>query len=60
MDTNNSAEAKAIRRIQEEKEGKVVEWITVIELGEPIDIEEIRKRLGKRGYKIQIPCDQSD
>lgn len=46
----SSAEARAIERLKEEKEGKSVEWITVIDRGQEINIEEVRKRLKKRGY----------
>lgn len=55
----NSAEARAIERLRNKDE--FTEWITVVEKGENINIEELKDWLAERGYstEIQLPGDQT-
>ncbi|MFM7575490.1 MAG: hypothetical protein ACKO5Q_00890, partial [Microcystaceae cyanobacterium] len=46
-------EALAISRLQDE--GHANQWTTLVESGEEIDLEESLAYLKKRGYKVQIP-----
>ncbi|KOP27289.1 hypothetical protein AMR41_05840 [Hapalosiphon sp. MRB220] len=55
----NSAEVKAIERIKTRENTVETEWITVSEAGRSINIDKINARLKKRGYSIQIPCEDS-
>lgn len=55
--TENSAEAKAVRRLEENFEE--TEWIPVLEAEQDINIDKINTRLKQRGYKIKIPCGDS-
>ncbi len=50
----NSAEAKAVKRLENTEE---IEWVTVLEPEQPINIDKINTRLKKRGYNIQILCE---
>ncbi|MDF5719036.1 MAG: hypothetical protein PUP91_00810 [Rhizonema sp. PD37] len=50
----NSAEAKAVTRLENTEE---IEWVTVLEPEQPINIDKINTRLKKRGYNIQILCE---
>jgi len=50
----DSAEAKAIRRIQAIENGEQVEWITTIHEGDLIDTEALDQWLTKRGHPIKI------
>jgi hypothetical protein len=47
----NSAESKALQRICAMDMGETVDWV-VIEPDESVDIEMVRERMQKRGYKI--------
>jgi hypothetical protein len=47
----SSAEAKALQRVSAIKMGETVDWV-VIEPNESVDIETVRERMQKRGYKI--------
>lgn len=47
----DSAEGKALSRINAIDNGQEIEWI-VVEPTEDIDIQTIRERAQKRGYKI--------
>ena len=53
----NSAEGKALQRIRNPIPED--EWITVVEIGEDIDMEVVRERIKKRGYKIQVSSKNS-
>ena len=47
----NSAEGKALQRVSAMKMGETVDWV-VIEPNESVNIERVRERLQKHGYKI--------
>jgi hypothetical protein len=47
----NSAEGKALQRVSPMEKGETVDWV-VIEPDESVDIEVVRERLQKRGYKV--------
>jgi hypothetical protein len=47
----NSAEGKALQRVSAMEQGETIDWV-VIEPDESIDIEVVRERLQKRGYKV--------
>jgi hypothetical protein len=47
----NSAEGKALQRVSAIAMGETVDWV-VIEPDESIDIETVRERMQKRGYKV--------
>ncbi len=51
----DSAEAKALRRIQDTDHSDLKQCKTLIEEGQEVDVEKGLERLKKRGYKIQIP-----
>lgn len=55
----NSAEARAIERLKNTNE--FTEWVTVIEEGKDINMEELKDWLAERGYStdIQLPSDQT-
>lgn len=46
-----SAEAKALQRISTMEQENNVDWV-IIELNESVDIETVRERIQKRGYKV--------
>jgi hypothetical protein len=46
-----SAEAKALQRISTMEQENNVDWV-VIEPSESVDIETVRERIQKRGYKV--------
>jgi hypothetical protein len=48
----NSAEGKALRRIDSLDPNDSTQWITVVKQGEDIDVEGALNRLRERGYKI--------
>lgn len=50
----NSAEGKALQRIQDTEPDDSSQWITHGEIGEKVDVEAINERLRQRGYKIQV------
>lgn len=47
----NFAEGKALQRVSPMEKGKTVDWV-VIEPDELFDIEVVRERIQKRGYKV--------
>jgi hypothetical protein len=47
----NSAEGKALQRVSAMEMGETVDWV-VIEPDESVDIERVRERMQKRGYKV--------
>jgi hypothetical protein len=47
----NSAEEKALQRVSAMEQGETVDWV-VIEPDESVDIEVVRARIQKRGYKV--------
>jgi hypothetical protein len=47
----NSAEGKALQRVSAMEMGETVDWV-VIEPDESVDIEMVRERMQKRGYKV--------
>jgi hypothetical protein len=47
----NSAEGKALQRVSAIEMGETVDWV-VIEPDESVDIETVRERMQKRGYKV--------
>ncbi|MGB8701629.1 MAG: hypothetical protein WCD18_19620 [Thermosynechococcaceae cyanobacterium] len=47
----NSAEGKALQRVSAMEMGEAVDWV-VIEPDESVDIETVRDRIQKRGYKV--------
>jgi hypothetical protein len=47
----NSAEGKALQRVSAIEMGETVDWV-VIEPDESVDIEMVRERMQKRGYKV--------
>ena len=55
--STQSAEVKAIERIH--STDKLPKYITVAEAGGTIDLTKLNERLKKRGYNIQIPCEDS-
>lgn len=48
----NSAEGKALQRIEAMEAGEEVEWITTIREGDSIDEEALDKWLTERGYPV--------
>lgn len=50
----NSAEAKAVKRIESIDFADSSQWITEGQIGEEIDVDAINQRLKERGYKIQV------
>jgi hypothetical protein len=48
---SESAEAKALQRISTMEPENNVDWV-VIEPNESVDIETVRERIQKRGYKV--------
>ena len=56
----NSAEGKALQRIQDFDPDDPNQVIAIVEKGQEIDLEAIGERLQQRGYKkIQIPSSNS-
>jgi alpha-acetolactate decarboxylase len=55
----NSAEGKALQRIQDLDPDDPNQVITIVEKEQEIDVEVIWERLKQRGYKIQIPSSNS-
>lgn len=55
----NSAEGKALQRIQDLDPDDPNQVITIVEQGQEIDVEAVWERLKQRGYKIQIPSSNS-
>ena len=55
----NSAEGKALQRIQDLDPDDPNQVITIVEEGQEIDVEAVWERLKQRGYKIQIPSSNS-
>lgn len=51
----NSAEGKALQRLQNLDSDLPSQFITLVEEGEEIDVQAGWERLKRRGYKIQIP-----
>jgi hypothetical protein len=47
----NFVEGKALQRVSAMEQGETVDWV-VVEPDESIDIEVVRERLQKRGYKV--------
>jgi hypothetical protein len=47
----DSAEGKALFRVNAIEKGEPVDWV-VIEPEESIDIQTVRERIQKRGYKV--------
>ncbi|WP_404789891.1 hypothetical protein [Altericista sp. CCNU0014] len=47
----DSAEGKALQRVSAMEMGETVDWI-LIEPDESVDIERVRERMHKRGYKV--------
>ncbi len=47
----DSAEGKALQRVSAMEKGETVNWV-VIEPDESVDIETVRERIQKRGYKV--------
>jgi hypothetical protein len=47
----NSAEGKALQRVSRMEQGETVDWV-VIGSDESIDIEVVKARIQKRGYKV--------
>jgi hypothetical protein len=47
----SSAEGKALQRVSAMEQGETVDWV-VIEPDESIDIEVVRARIQKHGYKV--------
>ena len=47
----NSAEGKALERVSAMELGETVDWV-VIEPDESVDIQLVRDRMHKRGYKV--------
>jgi hypothetical protein len=47
----DSAEGKALQRVSAIEMGETVDWV-VIEPDESVDIETVRERMKKRGYKV--------
>lgn len=50
----NSAEGKAVQRLENIDFDDDSKWITEGEIGTKIDVNAINQRLKKRGYKIQV------
>ncbi len=48
----DSAEGKAVRRIEAIESGEKVEWVTTIRQGDPIDEEALDRWLTERGYPV--------
>ncbi|PSO49455.1 MAG: hypothetical protein BRC33_06900 [Cyanobacteria bacterium SW_9_44_58] len=48
----DSAEGKALQRIDSLDPDDPTQWITVVEEGEEIDVDGAFNRLRKRGYKV--------
>ncbi|MEB3309195.1 MAG: hypothetical protein VKJ02_03100 [Snowella sp.] len=55
----NSAEGKALQRLENLDSDLPSQLITLVEEGEEIDVQAGWERLKKRGYKIQIPTTDS-
>lgn len=49
--SSDSAEGKALLRVSAIEKGEPVHWV-VIEPDESIDIQTVRERIQKRGYKV--------
>jgi hypothetical protein len=47
----NSAEGKALQRVSAMEQGETIDWV-VIEPDESVDIEVVRARIQKCGYKV--------
>ncbi len=47
----NSAEGKALQRVSAVEQGETVDWV-MIEPDASVDIERVRERMQKRGYKV--------
>jgi hypothetical protein len=47
----NSAEGKALQRVSAIEQGEIVDWV-LIEPDESVDIQVVRERLQKHGYKV--------